>query len=176
MELRTRTFNTYVLHTHRQRTFHYYFFRVACFGFVLYRLLQMSSFPNLGNPYDPRAVDVITDQAAQQRTTPAIEWTVNESCACMRYATTPALSAHYRQLRDGGASPDEVLNTLRRRSRETTLWNTVRVHSNSDASTIAINTSTVKTPIDSGIDVITVTVIYDNRVRGDEEASKRIKR
>ena len=137
----------------------------------------MSSFSNLGNPYDPRAVDVTaSDQAAQRRFTPAIEWTVTESGACMRYATTPALSAHYRSLRDGGASPDEVLNALRRRSRETALWNTVRVHSNADASTVAINTSTLKTPVDSGIDVITVTVIYDNRIRGDEEASKRIKR
>ena len=140
----------------------------------------MSSFsqayPNVGNPYNPSAQEVMMNEAAQQRITPAIEWTVAESCACMRYATTPALSAQYRSLRDGGASPDEVLNALRRHSRETALWNTVRVHSNADASTAAINTSTLKTPVDSGIDVITVTVIYDNRIRGDEEASKRIKR
>ena len=138
---------------------------------------------NAQNPYDPSAEDEeIFAEQAQRRSTPLVTpnirnaWTKEEMMAVAPYANSGAALNSMRQMRDQGMPALEVMSALRRRQRETSLWSAVRCQGQSDMAMTSVKTKMVDTPLDSGIDVVIITVTFDNRTEETTMGQPRAKR
>jgi len=142
------------------------------------------------NPYDTSAVsglcedELFSEQPAQRRNvTPASTtsvmrpaWTEQEVAMVSRYTTNGATLMQMKNMRDQGMTAVDVMSTLRRRSRETSLWSAVRFQGASDVGMTSVKTKVVDSPIDAGIDVVVITVTYDNRTTESSMGDPRAKR
>ena len=137
---------------------------------------------NAQNPYDPSAEEEIFAEQAQRRSIPLVTpnirnaWTKEEMMAVAPYTNSGAALNSMKQMRDQGMPALEVMSALRRRQRETSLWSAMRFQGQSDMAMTSVKTKMVDTPLDSGIDVVVITVTYDNRTAETTMGEPRAKR
>ena len=133
---------------------------------------------NAQNPYDPSAEEEIFSEQQAMRPLPNIRsaWTKEEMVAVAKYTNSGAALVSMKHMRDQGMPALEVMSALRRRQRETALWSAVRFQGQADMAMTSVKTKMVDTPLDSGIDVVVITVTYDNRTTETTMGEPRAKR